>query len=473
MKLILTQEVSGLGAPGDIVEVKDGYGRNFLIPRGFAIRWTAGGERQIDSIKSARNARAVARPRQGEGDQGQARGRAGRVPVRAGEGGRLFGAVTVADIADGDQQACGRPALGRRRQAQDHGRQPDQVARRAPGHRQGARRARGHRPPATSSPPEPATGHVRPLVTVARLAASRADRSGSAAEALQRRLERPARPAHEVVDRHRGDRLHPGDVAQHRDPAELRGDQLELRGGVVDPAGRSSGVKTVRLSSATSSRPPTALSALERRVRIIRSRVRGFSHSSKNRRAMRSPVVAPPRCAAGAASGRRSHRVRRPPRLRRRRALPGCARGRARRGGCPAVTPCRPSWGRRGGSDSGHAPPGPPSPVSRVRVSRSGRASAPRREAHPLDGHVLALGEHLDGQPARGAVPTIRAGGSGACVPGARRGSSDPARASLASPRPGRIRGSGWRPGRPPGRTSGFMCTVAPRFRVTAYDSWK
>jgi len=44
MKLILTQEVSGLGAPGDIVEVKDGYGRNFLIPRGFAIRWTKGGE---------------------------------------------------------------------------------------------------------------------------------------------------------------------------------------------------------------------------------------------------------------------------------------------------------------------------------------------------------------------------------------------------------------------------------------------
>lgn len=44
MKLILTQEVSGLGIPGDIVEVKDGYGRNFLLPRGFAIAWTRGGE---------------------------------------------------------------------------------------------------------------------------------------------------------------------------------------------------------------------------------------------------------------------------------------------------------------------------------------------------------------------------------------------------------------------------------------------
>ena len=59
MKLILTQEVSGLGAPGDVVEVKDGYGRNFLIPRGFAIRWTKGGEKTVDSIKSARATREV------------------------------------------------------------------------------------------------------------------------------------------------------------------------------------------------------------------------------------------------------------------------------------------------------------------------------------------------------------------------------------------------------------------------------
>ena len=43
MKLILTQEVTGLGAPGDVVEVKDGYGRNFLVPRGVARRWTRGG----------------------------------------------------------------------------------------------------------------------------------------------------------------------------------------------------------------------------------------------------------------------------------------------------------------------------------------------------------------------------------------------------------------------------------------------
>ena len=51
MKLILTQDVSGLGNPGDIVEVKDGYGRNFLVPRGLAMRWTRGAEKQIDAMK--------------------------------------------------------------------------------------------------------------------------------------------------------------------------------------------------------------------------------------------------------------------------------------------------------------------------------------------------------------------------------------------------------------------------------------
>ena len=59
MKLILTQEVTGLGAPGDVVEVKDGYGRNYLVPRGLALKWTRGGEKTVDSIKAARASRAV------------------------------------------------------------------------------------------------------------------------------------------------------------------------------------------------------------------------------------------------------------------------------------------------------------------------------------------------------------------------------------------------------------------------------
>ena len=53
MKLILTQEVSNLGSPGDVVEVKDGYGRNYLLPRGLATKWTKGAQRQIDPERVA------------------------------------------------------------------------------------------------------------------------------------------------------------------------------------------------------------------------------------------------------------------------------------------------------------------------------------------------------------------------------------------------------------------------------------
>ena len=99
MKLILTQEVAGLGSAGDIVEVKDGYGRNFLIPRGFAIRWTKGGERTIESIKAARATREVRDVEHAQEIKAKLEGTTFNLPVRAGEGGRLFGAVTVGDIA--------------------------------------------------------------------------------------------------------------------------------------------------------------------------------------------------------------------------------------------------------------------------------------------------------------------------------------------------------------------------------------
>ena len=115
MKLILTHEVTGLGAPGDIVEVKDGYGRNFLIPRGFAIRWTRGGEKQIDSIKNARNARAVHDLDKAKQIKASLEGSAVDVPVRAGEGGRLFGAVTVADIADAINKKVGGTSVDKRK----------------------------------------------------------------------------------------------------------------------------------------------------------------------------------------------------------------------------------------------------------------------------------------------------------------------------------------------------------------------
>jgi large subunit ribosomal protein L9 len=99
MKLILTQEVTGLGAPGDVVEVKDGYGRNYLVPRGLAIVWTRGGEKTIESIKKARDARAVRDADHAAEIKAKLEGSTFQVRVRAGEGGRLFGAVTTADIA--------------------------------------------------------------------------------------------------------------------------------------------------------------------------------------------------------------------------------------------------------------------------------------------------------------------------------------------------------------------------------------
>ncbi|HJR37976.1 MAG TPA: 50S ribosomal protein L9 [Nocardioidaceae bacterium] len=105
MKLILTQEVTGLGAAGDIVEVRDGYGRNFLIPRGFGIRWTKGGEKTIESIKAARSSREVRDLDHAKEIKAKLEGATVELPVRAGAGGRLFGAVTVTDIAGAISQA--------------------------------------------------------------------------------------------------------------------------------------------------------------------------------------------------------------------------------------------------------------------------------------------------------------------------------------------------------------------------------
>jgi large subunit ribosomal protein L9 len=114
MKLILTQQVSGLGAPGEVVEVKDGYGRNYLIPRGFAMLWSRGAEKQIVSIRKARSAREIASIEQAETVRGELERLKVRLSTRAGESGRLFGAVTPSDIA-GAVKAAGGPDLDKRR----------------------------------------------------------------------------------------------------------------------------------------------------------------------------------------------------------------------------------------------------------------------------------------------------------------------------------------------------------------------
>ena len=97
MKLILTQEVTGLGSPGDVVDVRNGYGRNYLVPRGFAIVWTKGGEKTIESIRKSRNARSVHDSDHAAQVKAKLEGATFNVRVRAGESGRLFGAVTPAD----------------------------------------------------------------------------------------------------------------------------------------------------------------------------------------------------------------------------------------------------------------------------------------------------------------------------------------------------------------------------------------
>ncbi len=114
MKVILTNEVTGLGEPGDVVEVKAGYGRNFLIPRGLAMLWTRGAEKQIELIRRARAARDIRGLDDAKAAVGTLKALPVKIRVRAGAQGRLFGSVSASDIADA-VRAAGGPELDRRR----------------------------------------------------------------------------------------------------------------------------------------------------------------------------------------------------------------------------------------------------------------------------------------------------------------------------------------------------------------------
>lgn len=113
MKLILTAAVDHLGIAGDIVEVKDGYGRNYLLPRGHAIRWTRGAEKQIEGINRARDSRTVRDNEHAAQLRTQLEGLSVQLPMRAASEGKLFGAVTAADVASAIRKAGG-PAVDRR-----------------------------------------------------------------------------------------------------------------------------------------------------------------------------------------------------------------------------------------------------------------------------------------------------------------------------------------------------------------------
>jgi large subunit ribosomal protein L9 len=114
MKIILTQEVTGLGTPGDVVEVKDGFGRNYLLPQGFAIPWSKGGEKQITLIKRARSAREIRDLGHANEVRTQLESLKVNLSARAGDGGRLFGSVTPAEVVAAVRSAGG-PDLDRRR----------------------------------------------------------------------------------------------------------------------------------------------------------------------------------------------------------------------------------------------------------------------------------------------------------------------------------------------------------------------
>jgi large subunit ribosomal protein L9 len=114
MKLILTQEVTGLGTPGDVVEVRDGYGRNYLVPRGFAVAWTKGGEKQVETIRKARSTREIKSLEEAQQVRATLEGATVTLPAKAGANGRLFGAVTTSDVADAVAKVGG-PQVDRRK----------------------------------------------------------------------------------------------------------------------------------------------------------------------------------------------------------------------------------------------------------------------------------------------------------------------------------------------------------------------
>ncbi|PTT19776.1 MULTISPECIES: 50S ribosomal protein L9 [Microbacterium] len=113
-KLILTNEVTGLGSAGDVVEVKNGYARNYLIPQGFAVAWSRGGEKQVASIRAARESRAIHDHEDAVALKNSLESTTVKLAVKAGNEGRLFGSVKPADVADA-VKAAGLGELDKRK----------------------------------------------------------------------------------------------------------------------------------------------------------------------------------------------------------------------------------------------------------------------------------------------------------------------------------------------------------------------
>lgn len=113
-KLILTNEVTGLGSAGDVVEVKDGYARNYLIPKGFAIAYSRNAEKQVQQIRDARDARVHANEEEARALKDALEAKPLRIEMKAGKSGRLFGAVKHSHVADA-VTASGLGAIDKRK----------------------------------------------------------------------------------------------------------------------------------------------------------------------------------------------------------------------------------------------------------------------------------------------------------------------------------------------------------------------
>ena len=107
MKLILTREVAGLGGAGDVVTVKDGFARNFLVPGGSAIAWSLGGEKQIQSIRRARSTREIRDIDHAKEIKAKLESATITAKVKVGSKGVLFGSVTDKDVATAIKVAVG------------------------------------------------------------------------------------------------------------------------------------------------------------------------------------------------------------------------------------------------------------------------------------------------------------------------------------------------------------------------------
>jgi large subunit ribosomal protein L9 len=114
MKVVLRDDVDNVGRKGDLIEVTDGFARNYLVPRGLAMKATKGVVQQAEAMRRNREARDAREREAAQALADQLAGQRIELRARAGEGGRLFGSVTSADVVDAVRTQTG-VALDRRK----------------------------------------------------------------------------------------------------------------------------------------------------------------------------------------------------------------------------------------------------------------------------------------------------------------------------------------------------------------------